>query len=274
MKNEYTKSVDISFNLKSIATMAVKNLSKDIVYAFKDSTVGKTLAESFSSSLESNGLLKNIITKSLDEFSNIVRSSMNELDRMLDFSRLSKSETRKLAYGYGFSKSQAYGYDTAMKMLDFESEEDLFNATNEEMRLFRESFEKYSNYYTELYDSGFFNTLREYKFEMEDFKREMQMEVITFFMDNKDVIKKGMIALMKISEGIAKIFAKLVDWFGNRTQPSSVSDVVNQYRTTSNSTRVNISNQFTNTPKEDETWLANAGELTYEQVVRALGGDA
>lgn len=275
MNNEYIKSIGINFNLKSIAVQSVKNLSKDIIEAFKDSTIGSTLAKSFSDNLNGREFFKSATTYFIDEFSNVVKSSLSELNRMLDFSRLSNAKTRNLAYGYGFSRAQAYGYDTAMGMLGFRSEEDLFNASTNEMKLFREAFEKYSSYYEELYNSGFFDTLREYQFEMQNFKQEMQMEVITFFMDNKDAIKTALVALIKLSEYVIRIFSKIVDWFGGRTEAATVSDVVNQYRTTKTSTTsVSIRNQFTNTPKEDESWLAHAGELTYEQIVRALGGEA
>lgn len=273
---EYKKTIDIKFNLKDAAMLAVKNLSKDIAFGLKDSDIGKTLAESFSSTLENGGFLKNLIEKGLNNFSEIVKDSIEELNNILDFSELSNSKTRNLAFQYGFNSAQAYGYNKAMDLLGFESEEDLYYANAEEIKLFRNSFDKYSDYYNELYDSGFFDTLREYQYEMQDFKQEMQMEVITFFMNNKDIIKSGLIALMKMSEWVAKIFGKLVSWFGStNTSPATVSDVINQYRNVnSTNTNVNISNQFNNTPKEDETWLANAGELTYEQIVRALGGEA
>ena len=45
----------------------------------------------------------------------------------------------------------------------------------------------YSERYTKLYDSGFFNTLQDFTWEWQEFKEDLQYELIDFFMTNKDL---------------------------------------------------------------------------------------
>ena len=191
---------------------------------------------------------------------------------------MSNANTRESALQYGFSSSEAYGFEKAKSLLGFDSEEDLFYANTQELQQFRQASEKYSNYYTNLYDSGFFKQLQEYQYEMKDFKQELQMQVIRFFMDNKDTIKSGMQAIMDVAKILMNIFTWLVNVFGGHlgTEGMSSTDIVNQYSNSSNqtnNTNVNVSNTFNNVAKNDETWLANAGSMTYQQVIKALGGN-
>ena len=220
-------------------------------------------------------------TKMVDKagqfFEQTIKNAIKELDNMLNYSQLSSSKTRDLAFGYGFSASQAYGWTNALKAVGLESEEDLFYANEQEMAQFREAFEKYSNYYTELYDSGFFEQLQEYQFEMYQFKKDMEMEVIRFFMNNKDTIKSGMKAIVTIASMLAQAFGWLVNLFDRAVNPTTAStaDVVSQYNQTTNSSVVNanVNNTFNGVSATDAAWLSNAGEMAYEQTIKALGGD-
>lgn len=264
---EYTKKLGIDVEFK--ASDAIKALGKEI---------GSNIKESFSKSLKDFGSqIKSIYNDILSNFKMSLKASINEMSSMLSFSKLSSSQTRDLAFGYGFSSSEAYGYNKAMSLLGFESEEDLFYANTQELKQFRSAFEKYSSYYEELYDSGFFETMQEYQFEMASFRQEMQLQVVKFFMDNKDTIKSGMLAIMQISKTLMSILSWLVNIFGTNTglEGMTSTDIVNKYSNsnqTNNNTNVNVNNTFNNVAKDDEAWLANAGSMTYQQVIEALKG--
>lgn len=206
-----------------------------------------------------------------DAFSN----SIEEMKSMLEYSQLSSSRTRELAFGYGFSSSQAYGFTQALKAVGLENEENLLYAKTQELAQFRKAFEKYSNYYENLYNSGFFEIMQDYQFEMQDFKMELTQEVIQFFINNKDLIKDGMKGLLEISKTLLQLFSWLVSAFGNANQALETSEILSQYsNVTNNSRTVSINNNFNGVGKNDERWLADMGNLTYAQVIEALGGGA
>lgn len=201
-----------------------------------------------------------------------IKDSIDELKNMLEFSQLSSSRTRDLAFGYGFNASQAYAWEKAMSLVGLESEEDLFYANQQELVQFREAFEKYSNKYDELYDSGFFETLQEYQYEMADFKEEMQMEIIGFFMDNKEIIKGGMKALMQMADGVLKF----VSWFFGSSETAKQTDVISQYNITNGGNRnanLNVNNTFNNVDSSTSSMLANDLSAEYRAIIEALGGD-
>lgn len=206
-------------------------------------------------------------------FTDAFRNAITEMQNMLEYSQLSSAQTREMAFGYGLSSAEAYGFEKALKAVGLSSEEDLFYANTQELKQFREAFEKYSTQYSELYDSGFFEQMQEYQFEMADFKNEMSLEVVKFFMENKDTIKAGMKAIMSISEVILKIFGFLTSGYGASLDTMSTSDILNQYSEVKNSsTNVNINNNFNGVSKNDESWLADMGNATYSQIIKALGG--
>src|SRR5574344_23065 len=261
--DEYTKKVVINFDAKE----SIKKIASDI-----KQNVGGTLQKEMS---KIGKEFKDVFNSIIPNFQMSRTGEVNETKSMPEHSQLSSSKTRELAFGYGFSSSQAYGWEKALKAVGLNSEEDLYYANEQEMAQFREAFTKYSEQYSQLYDSGFFQTMQEYQYEMADFKNEMQLEVVRFFMDNKDSIKNGMKAIMTISEYVLKIFGWLVNIFGQNAQSdlASTTDIVNQYnQSASKNTNVAVNNTFNNVAKEDETWLANAGSMTYEQVIQALGG--
>lgn len=130
----------------------------------------------------------------------------------------------------------------------------------------------------ELADSGFFEQYREFQYEMEELKQDLMMGVIHFFMENKDTIKQGLQMILKVGEFIISSLGWIVKFFGGgRTENESyttsrTSDIITNYGgTKNNNTNVKIDNTFNNVAREDQQWLADAGSMTYEQIVTALG---
>ena len=71
---------------------------------------------------------------------------------------------------------------------------------------------KYTEKYNELYDSGMFDTLEEYNVEMEEFKEDLKLEVVSFFVENKDTIKWAMNALIDMSEFVISTLGKIASF--------------------------------------------------------------
>lgn len=253
--DEYTKQLKIQWVF-----------SKDGLQKFFDDTDKKIM-----SSLKRSGaqIADTITTAITDAF----KAATSEMKEMLEFSQLSSKRTRDLAFGYGFSSAEAYGWTQALEMTGLESEEDLFYANQQELAQFREAFEKYSNKYSELYDAGFFKQMQEYQYEMADFRQELTVEVVEFFMNNKELIKTGMKGMITAAEVLLKIFGWLVSAFGTTNNALSSSEIVSQYSEVKNtSTNVSVNNNFNGISKSDEAWLSGMGSLTYAQVIEALGG--
>lgn len=187
--------------------------------------------------------LSDLAKSFLSSIGNLFKEAWAELDTMLQSSLLSNVNTRENAFSYGFSASESYGFDKAKQMLGIQSEEDLMYMNATQKLKFEEVMTKYSEKYDALYDSGFFDKYLEFQIEMEEFKLDMQMEIIEFFMENKGTIKKFMELSMKAMEFIVEALGWLMDFFGGAEQTtgedklSNINDIIGSY--TSNSTNIN-----------------------------------
>lgn len=220
--------------------------------------------------------LNDILTSALESLGSLLASGFDELENILNFSQLSDANTRDLMMRYGFSNSEAYGYTKAMGALGFESEEDLMYANQQELELFRKSFEKYSGKYNELYNSGMFDSMQEFNTQMEEFKEDVKLEVVDFFMNNQDTIRAAMKGIISLAEFAITALGKIVQWLNPdaRTSDSqraaNTASIISNYSNINSGTNVSIDNTFNNVAKTDQTWLAHAGQLTYEQIIKAL----
>lgn len=220
--------------------------------------------------------LNDILTSALESLGSLLASGFDELENILNFSQLSDANTRDLMMRYGFSNSEAYGYTKAMNTLGFKSEEDLMYADQQELGLFRKSFEKYSGKYNELYNSGMFDSMQEFNTQMEEFKEDVKLEVVDFFMNNQDTIRAAMKGIISLAEFAITALGKIVQWLNPdaRTSDSqkaaNTASIISNYSNINSGTNVSIDNTFNNVAKSDQTWLAHAGQLTYEQIIKAL----
>lgn len=247
--------------------------NKTFIRKFGTDDKSKNLAESLANTLG------NMYDNVLDKLGNILQDSLSELDNMMTYSTLANSEYRNLAFQYGFSGAEAYGFQKAKDIMGLKSEEDLFYAVSEGRGAqFQEIMSRYAEDYDKLYQSGFFEDYRQYQIEMADLKQELSVDLIKFFVDNKELIKQGMNALLKLTE----FTIQSLGWIMNILSPgykrtsservAAVTDIITSYGGSSKNTSIRIDNTFNNVNNEDRTWLSNAGQLTYEQIIRAIGG--
>jgi len=174
---------------------------------------------------------------------------------------------------------KVYAWQKASDALGFRSEEDMLYATDSQRQLFTKTFTTFAEKYTALYDSGTFDTLEEFEVEMKAMKEEFTLDVAAWFVENKDTLKALMTAVLDLTKVILGWLGGMIKHsqgdFSTRRHMSSVQfDYERGSSLVNNNSNVNvrIDNSFTNVQKEDQSWLANAGQLTYQQVIRALGG--
>ena len=96
-------------------------------------------------------------------------------------------------------------------------------------------------------------------------------------MQNKDAIMNGIKFIMSCLDGLLKLTNGIFSLFSSgrertdseRTQ--ATADILGLQSTTNvaNDRSINISNTFNGISQKDQTWLANAGQLTYQQVIAA-----
>ena len=231
----------------------------------KKEMIQKKLNDFISSDLMTNHVipqLKSVGRDFISDLNQMFEDAWDELNNMIGYSMLSNAETRNLAFTYGFSGSQAYGYQKAMGLMGFRNEEDLMYATNEQLTMFKDMFEKYSDKYERLYDSGLFKEMYQYQIEMQEFKEDLQMEVIQFYVDNKDVIKQGMEAILYIAQAVLSISSFLLSTHNSRI--SSASDTISSYSTST--TNISVANTFNGIDAGQQANLSRIGAMTTEQI--------
>lgn len=273
--DDYLKMVTLAVNIddKSIDDSAEKldkGLEKGLKGNFQKqiSNIFDGIKTAFLSTV-SDGL-----TKIKDFTINSFKDGWKEIQNLVNYSTLSNKNFRDLAFTYGFSSAEAYGFDTAKKLLGFESEEDLMYAEPWQQQKFQEVMTKFADNYNTLYDKDFFEKYLDFQYEWAEFKQDMLIDFTKFFISNKDLIKNGMNGILKILEVVNDLANWITDKFGlgsNLTNPN-ISDTVNNIVNSgyNKTVTINQNNNFTNVPGQSNTNFENPGESTYEQMIRAM----
>lgn len=223
--------------------------------------------------------ISSIAQSFLASIGNLFKDAWGELGTMLQSSLLTNANTRKNAFNYGFSASESYGFDKAKQMLGIQDEEDLWYMNDTQKNKFQEIMTKYSEKYEQLYDSGFFDKYLEFQIEMEEFKLDMQMEIVEFFMENKNTIKKFMEISMDAMQFIVDALSWLMDVISGREQTSdekkiaNINDIISGYTSTSNvSTSFTNNNTFNGTTDSQKQAYLDMLNAQMVEAKRGLGG--
>lgn len=212
----------------------------------------------------------------LDGLKNVMSDAMEEMKDVLTYSQLTDAQVREQAFTYGFSQSENYAFSQTMDLMGFSSFEDLYYMNSQQQAKFQEKFLEYQERYAELYDSGYFTDMQDFQWEMQEFKEDMTYEVMTWMMDNKETLMNLMEVVTELAMFTIEALGWIVDYFGTQSERSDSArraetiDIINNNSVSTNSTNVKIDNTFNNVDNKDRTWLANAGEMTYEQIIKAL----
>lgn len=215
----------------------------------------------------------NKVSEGLELLKETFKQSFEKLNQLLSTAYLSNAQTRENLFMYGMSASESYGLSRALEFVGISDIEDVMWLNADQQKAFQDKLLLETKRYEKLYDSGYFKTLQQFQYDMANFRDDVEYEFMNFFIENKDTIMKLMELTAYSARTGVKILSKLVGGIG---VGSTMSDAQRSAQTKEliygkgNTTNVNIDNTFNNVAKSDQTWLANAGEMTYEQLIRAL----
>lgn len=196
--------------------------------------------------------LSNIANSFISGIANVFKEAWEELGNMVNQSFLTNDTYRENAFSYGMSASESYGFEQAKSMLGV-NDETMIYMDDYQWGKFRDIMTKYTERYEKLYDSGFFEDYLDFQIEMQEFKQDMEMEIIEFFMDNKDTIKDFMELTMDAMEFIVDALGWIMDFLDpdDRTSDEekidNINGILDQYVSNNNVTNntVNMDGNYT-----------------------------
>lgn len=220
--------------------------------------------------------LKKLFDSFIEGIKNTFDNALDEMDSILSYSQLTDSQIREQAFSYGFNPAQNYAYSKTAELLGISSFEDLAFMNNQQRQKFYEKFNEYNEQYTSLFDSGYFEEMQEFKWEMAEFKEDMTYDFMHWMMDNRDTLMNFMSVIASAAETTVEALGWIVDYFGNRSERSTSSrsattaDIIRNNSVSNKNTNVKIDNTFNNVDSSDKAWVARSEQMTFEQIMRAL----
>lgn len=241
------------------------------------------------------GLIKKLISDKLGSILGELRKQLTDFfqdvfddarARLVDMasydlqnSIFNNSFAREQALKYGImDPAQNYALSQTMSELKMNSEEDLMFMGPATQEKFAERIGYWSGKYTELANKDFFRIVQEFQLEWNEFKSEMELDVIEFFIQNKETIKQVMKAGLAFMEATLSLLGKLLDSLQiSRTDSQRLNasmEIVRNYGGNVSTTNVNINNTLNPASQvlTDKQMLAQAGTLSYAQLIEALKG--
>lgn len=230
---------------------------------------------------KSLSILKDIGNTIVSGIKTLFEEGIAELKKMtsynLNTSLQINSEAREQAMQYGLSADENYAFTKVKEEMGIQSEADLYYMNENQREKFAERMGYYSGQYNKLNNQGFFKTYEQFNQEMIEFKNEITMDFIEWFVGNKDTIT----AVMKAAMDFMKTTLEILGWFakalGSDTRSENekgkvTSDLINSYMTTSNTknTSVKQDNTFNVNSSEKANEMSKYSNLTYQQLIDTL----
>lgn len=224
--------------------------------------------------------LASIAKSFLQGIADIFKEAWQELDKIVKSGLLTDPTTRQNAFEYGMSASESYGFEQAKSMLGIHDEEDLWYMNDFQREKFQEIMTKYAEKYQRLYDSGFFEKYLEFQIEMQEFQQDLKLELVQFFMDNKETIKTFMRLGIKTMEFIIDSLGRLVESLdpdgstGDAERAADIDSVISTYqnRTQTNNVNINTNANFTGTTDAQKDYYMNMMSAANTEAKRYFGG--
>lgn len=270
-----TSEKDIE-TLKSLRKM-LKELEESTKPPENVSVIRKLIKDKLGDMLESIGDALTDFFK--DTFSAAKERILDMASYDLENSLFVNSFARRQALKYGITDSaQNYALSQAMSELGMSSEEDLMFMNPAQQEKFAERMGYWSGKYTELANKDFFRTVQEFQLEWSEFKYDMELGMIEFFMQNKDTIKRVMEVGMQFMEGVLTLLSSILDFFqisrSDSQKHAASMEIVRNYTSRTSTTNVNINNTLNPSSQvlTDKQMLSQAGRLSYAQLIEALKG--
>ena len=270
-----TSEEDIE-TLKSLRKM-LKELEESTKPPENVSVVRKLIKDKLGDMLESIG---DTLT---DFFKDTFKAAKERILDMASYdlanSLFTNASAREQALKYGITDpAQNYALSQAMRELGMSSEEDLMFMNPAQQEKFAERMGYWSGKYTELANKDFFRTVQEFQLEWSEFKYDMELGMIEFFMQNKDTIKQVMEVGMQFMEGTLTLLGSILDFLqisrSDSQRTAASMEIVRNYTSRTNTTNVNINNTLNPSSQvlTDKQMLSQAGQLSYAQLIEALKG--
>ena len=260
---------ELESQLKKIEGTEEEGISKDIKDAFKkDGFIGKKVIDG----------IEELFDKVIDFAKEMFSEAINNLNEMASFdvanSLVINREARNLMMQYGLSSSQAYAYSKTAEEMGIQSEEDLFWMNESQRERFAERIGYYSGKYEESYNQDFFKSWQEFQISWQEFKTEIGMELVQFFIDNKDTIMNFMKLGMQFMEATVAVLGEILNLMGSPLRSSSsqiatTQEIIQNASSNTSNTNVKVDNTFNLAGMSSEA-LPNFGNIIYEQIVNAL----
>lgn len=267
LKAELSKLQNVKDEFEGVKTSNIAQVGSIIGTGIKS-----TLASLFSSFVDS---IKTVFSDAISELKTIASYDITS-------SSFFNKDAVSMYAGYGLTGSSAYGMSKALKSQHFSSIDEFLEnlpfMNEEQLNYMREIAEISKESYEE--DAALSKELQEFTKEYDLFKREIQKSALEFLAKNKDTIKTFMEVSMKALQGILDVLSGIFSIFSDaKTRSTSerqqaVADILgvstSVFNNSNKTTNISIDNTFNGVGKQDQSWLSNSGQMTYQQIIAAL----
>lgn len=233
--------------------------------------------------------IEDFATKAKDAIIDFVNDAIEAMQDMaawdLQNSKVYNQDAVNMYMQTGLQGANAYGMSKALETQGFSSMDDFIEAmpfmNQEQLAYMQEIAEINKEQYAE--DLEVALAFQEFQVEYDKFKQELQKSLIDFFMENKDTIMtilEGMMnflgAILNVVDGIFGLFSSAKERSEEKKKQVTAdilgvsSSTLTNNNTTNNTSNVNVNNTFNGVGQQDQSWLANTGQMTYQQVIEAL----
>lgn len=233
--------------------------------------------------------IEDFATKAKDAIIDFVNDAIEAMQDMaawdLQNSKVFNQDAVNMYMQTGLQGANAYGMSKALETQGFGSMDDFIEAmpfmNQEQLAYMQEIAEINKEQYAE--DLEVALAFQEFQVEYDKFKQELQKSLIDFFMKNKDTIMtllEGMMnflgAILNVVDGIFGLFSDARERSEEKKKQVTAdilgvsSSTLTNNNTTNNTSNVNVNNTFNGVGQQDQSWLANTGQMTYQQVIEAL----
>lgn len=220
---------------------------------------------------------------------NFVNDAIEAIQEMatwdLQNSKVFNQDAVEMYMQTGLQGADAYGMSKALETQGFGNVDDFIEAmpfmNQEQLEYMQEIAEINAKQYEE--DLEVAQAFQEFQVEYDKFKQELQKSLIDFFMENKDTIMailEGMMnflsAILNVVDGIFGLFSGPRERSEQEKKQATAdilgvsSSTLTNNNTTNNTSNVNVNNTFNGVGQQDQSWLANTGQMTYQQIIEAL----
>lgn len=306
--NSFVKTIDIKFNIDSKDVQDVHNILeglqddarfdlskideskvkdvKDLMKKLQNQTLQWDKTGGLVGAISQAGMkgvgqyavdkLKPLAADFIDKLKQTFKDAWNELGEILSYSQLTDSSIREQAFTYGFNPSENYAFSKSLDFMGLSDIDDMFYMNQQQRAKFLNLFEKYQEKYSSLYDSGFFETMQEFKWEMQEFKEDFMYSIADFMMENKDAIKTVLQCVIDVSEWILGVFATFINTITGKTRRTESDKaamraaIFGTSNVTTNNTSMKFDNTFNITESTNQEALSHSGAMTYESIIKAL----